>query len=239
MHQPLWQSPQTRSQPRIQPAATVRLIAGRKPHELPVIAIDAASRRRRRAAAAAGHAGDRDGAVRYLSDPNPSVRASALSAVERAGGLTNEMLASAMVDPEPAVRIRALELAAERGRTPSGWSILPLLDDPDDLVVEVAAWACGECLPAPPSTVERLAAIVRSHPDPLAREAAVASLGAIGDPSALAEILAACREKPAIRRRAVLALAPFEGPEVDEALRAALADRDWQVRQAAEDILGR
>jgi hypothetical protein len=35
----------------------------------------------------------------------------------------------------------------------------------------------------------------------------------------------------------VLALAPFDGPEVEEALRAALEDRDWQVRQAAEDLL--
>jgi hypothetical protein len=34
----------------------------------------------------------------------------------------------------------------------------------------------------------------------------------------------------------VLALAPFDGDEVDAALQAALADRDWQVRQAAEDV---
>ena len=49
-------------------------------------------------------------------------------------------------------------------------------------------------------------------------------------------ILDACRDKPAVRRRAVLALAPFDGPEVDAAIDAALADRDWQVRQAAEDL---
>jgi hypothetical protein len=33
-----------------------------------------------------------------------------------------------------------------------------------------------------------------------------------------------------------LALAPFEGTEVDAAIDAALTDRDWQVRQAAEDL---
>ena len=38
-------------------------------------------------------------------------------------------------------------------------------------------------------------------------------------------------------RRAVLALAPFTGPAVDAALADALQDRDWQVRQAAEDLL--
>jgi hypothetical protein len=34
----------------------------------------------------------------------------------------------------------------------------------------------------------------------------------------------------------VLALAAFDGPEVDAALEAASTDRDWQVRQAAEDL---
>ncbi|MET0422024.1 MAG: HEAT repeat domain-containing protein [Acidimicrobiia bacterium] len=46
----------------------------------------------------------------------------------------------------------------------------------------------------------------------------------------------ATRDKPAVRRRAVLALAPFDGPDVDAAITAALDDRDWQVRQAAEDL---
>jgi hypothetical protein len=49
-------------------------------------------------------------------------------------------------------------------------------------------------------------------------------------------VLTACRDKATVRRRAVLALAPFDGPEVDAALSAALDDRDWQVRQAAEDL---
>jgi hypothetical protein len=40
-----------------------------------------------------------------------------------------------------------------------------------------------------------------------------------------------------VRRRAVLALAPFTGPAVDAALADALQDRDWQVRQAAEDLM--
>jgi HEAT repeat protein len=63
----------------------------------------------------------------------------------------------------------------------------------------------------------------------------VAALGAIGDPAGLATVLQATTDRPAIRRRAVLALAAFLGePGVDEALERATADRDWQVRQAAE-----
>ena len=33
-----------------------------------------------------------------------------------------------------------------------------------------------------------------------------------------------------------LALAAFEGPEVEAAIERALTDTDWQVRQAAEDL---
>ena len=35
----------------------------------------------------------------------------------------------------------------------------------------------------------------------------------------------------------LVSLAPFDGPEVTAALNEALSDRDWQVRQAAEDLL--
>jgi len=71
----------------------------------------------------------------------------------------------------------------------------------------------------------------------LVREAAVAALGALGDPTTLSTVLAACDDKPAIRRRAVLALAAFDGDDVETRLQAALTDTDWQVRQAAEDLL--
>jgi HEAT repeat protein len=84
--------------------------------------------------------------------------------------------------------------------------------------------------------VRALIDVAGGHADPLCREAAVAALGAIGDPAGLAAILAATTDKPAIRRRAVIALTPFEGPDVDAALARALIDRDWQVREAAEEL---
>ncbi len=101
----------------------------------------------------------------------------------------------------------------------------------------MAAWALGEQERDDPATITALVDTAGSHPDPLCREAAVAALGAIGHPDGLPAILRATKDKPAIRRRAVIALAPFDGPEVDAALHAALGDRDWQVRQAAEDLL--
>ena len=104
-------------------------------------------------------------------------------------------------------------------------------------MIEMAAWACGERVDVEPEVFARLCELAVDHDDALVREAAVAALGAIGDDAALDVVLAATQDKPAVRRRAVIALAAFEGQAVDEALRQALTDRDWQVRQAAEELL--
>ena len=99
---------------------------------------------------------------------------------------------------------------------------------------ETAAWACGERDTGDLDTVSRLAELATDHSNPLVREAAVAALGAIGHPAGLDAILAATTDKVAVRRRAVLALAPFDGPEVEAAIHRASQDRDWQTRDAAE-----
>jgi HEAT repeat protein len=172
------------------------------------------------------------------TDADARVRSAALGALVRRGSAAAARLAvtTALGDSDAGVRRRATELSVARDDRALIPALLGSLRDPDPLVVETAAWALGEF--GEPSTVEPLTVVARDHDDPLAREAAVAALGAIGDPTALPTILAATTDKPAIRRRAVLALAPFDGPEVDAALRRALDDRDWQVRQAAEDLLG-
>jgi HEAT repeat protein len=194
--------------------------------------MDDASDRRRRAVLA-GHTGDPAGARALLADPDPAVRASALGALGRLGQASKADLAAALADPVAAVRRRACTIAIGV----AGVDLVPLLDDPDAGVVETAAWALGERAELAREAVPRLAAVAERHDDALCREAAVAALGAIGDDRGLAAILAATRDKPAIRRRAVIALAPFSGPDIDAALAAAVADRDWQVRQAAEDLL--
>ena len=162
------------------------------------------------------------------------MRATALGALDRLGRLDDTAVTEALDDESPIVRRRAAELAATR----PGVSLLGLLDDGDATVVEVAAFACGEQGEAVgTAAVARLAELATAHDDALVREAAVAALGAIGSPAGLDAILAATTDKATVRRRAVIALAPFEGPEVDAALERARSDRDWQVRQAAEDLL--
>ncbi|HEY3672194.1 MAG TPA: HEAT repeat domain-containing protein [Acidimicrobiia bacterium] len=196
--------------------------------------------------AALGHhtpldAGARDQLLAALDDdPDPRVRSAAIGALVRAepGGATGSWL-HALGDTAPAVRRRAAELApALPVDARIARALVDTLADDDVTVVEAVAWSLGELgdTARTAGAVPALADVTRAHHDALAREAAVAALGALGDHDALPAILDACRDKPAVRRRAVLALAPFEGPEVDAALDAALTDRDWQVRQAAEDL---
>lgn len=195
----------------------------------PTDAVEVARRRRR--VALAGHSGD-EGSVRaHLSDPAPGVRAAALGALRRIPNLTATDLAAALRDPAVGVRRRACELAA----TVPDADLEPCLSDSDPAVVEVAAWAMGER--GEGRHVPALAELAAHHPEAACRESAVAALGAIGDSRGLPAILRALGDRPAVRRRAVIALAPFEGPAVEDGLNRACRDRDWQVRQAAEDLI--
>jgi HEAT repeat protein len=188
-------------------------------------------------------AADHDRLVGAVSaDDDPRVRAAALGALVRAAPTAaGTAWLEALIDDSPVVRRRAAELSPKLA--PDTWDLRALvarLDDDDVTVVEATAWALGELdeHTRTPEVVVELVRVVRTHRDALAREAAVAALGALGDTAGLPAVLDACRDKPAVRRRAVLALAPFDGREVDAAIEAALGDRDWQVRQAAEDLRG-
>jgi HEAT repeat protein len=170
------------------------------------------------------------------SDPDPRVRTAALSSLARAGRAAAAW-PGALADPDPGVRRRACELAPAVGPR-DGSPLVAAMADGNAEVAEVAAWALGELgeVAVAAGAVATLAEAARTHGDPLVREASVAALGSLGDPSGLPAVLAACEDRPAIRRRAVVALAAFDGPEVEGALRLALTDRDWQVRQVAEDL---
>jgi|TARA_Y100000310_G_scaffold102440_3_gene100633 HEAT repeat protein len=193
---------------------------------------DAETADRRRAAIAAGHSDDPETAIRLCADPEPVVRAAALGALARLGSLTAAALGHAISDTAAEVRRRALELSVDTGICTTA-----LLEDPDPTVVEVACWVAGERTDEADRSVRPLVRIATTHDDPLCREAAVAALGALGHPEGLDAVLSRLSDKPAIRRRAVLALAPFDGPKVADALQNALEDHDWQVRQAAEDLM--
>jgi len=182
--------------------------------------------------AVAGHTGDADTARAGLRSDDAAVRATALGALQRLGRLDADDVRTALHDDDPGVRRRAAEVAARHRDV----DLVGALADSDVRVVEMAAWACGEHESDRREVVEALIVLAGTAEEPLVREAAVAALGAIGDPRGVPAIIAACSDKPAVRRRAVLALAPFDGDDVDATVERALSDRDWQVRQAAEDL---
>lgn len=162
-----------------------------------------------------------------------TLRALALGSLAKIDALTADDCRAALLDNDRDVRVRAIEVSISDHSV----ALVPLLADDDDLVVETAAWALGEREAPDVEVIAALDQVGRHHEISICREAAIAALGAIGSIDGLATILAGLTDRAPVRRRAVLALAPFDTPEVTAALTAALDDRDRQVRQAAEDLL--
>lgn len=210
---------------------------------------------RRLLAIVAGHQGATDEARAATGDPDPTVRSAAYGALGRLGRWDAPTAMAAVADPHPAVRRRGCELCGQMPGPAAVGELVPLavtcLADGDPTVAEMAAWALGELVPAavlpdqmdavapPPTEVLALVEVADHHPDALAREAAVAALGAIGHPAGLDAVLRALDGRPPLRRRAAVALAAFDDPDADAALARCLTDRDWQVREVAEELLGR
>ncbi len=155
-----------------------------------------------------------------------------------------DLLESAIGDEAWRVRRRAIELIAragelvraDDGRPDDGVVEALIIRLDDDRCAEAAAFALGELGAPTPTIVEALERQATTHTDPLCRESAVAALGALG--AGRITVLAALDDVTTIRRRAVIALANYDGDDIRLALERATADRDWQVRQAAEDLLG-
>ncbi len=217
---------------------------------------------RRRIASVAGHIEDEQAARRAFDDPAAPVRASGLVALIRMKRLTKLDFHTALADESPLLRSRLCETAGlisaaepqpattRHDRVPPSQEdvlagLSRLLDDPVPAVVEAACFGIGEATtassgddaePATDELVSKLSQISRNHPDLLCRESAVAALGSIGAPDGLSAVIEAMGGKPALRRRAIVALAAFDHAEASAAVERALSDRDWQVRQAAEDL---
>ena len=159
-----------------------------------------------------------------LGASNARQRVLALRAGARQNVLSSDDWSHAFSDEDVDVRREALNLFAhhEQINTILLEQVLGLLSDEDP----------PKSFPA----VEALCHIGSSHDDARCRESAVAALGAIGDDRARETILNALEDKPPVRRRAIVALSNFEGPDIDAALEKASEDRDWQVRAAVSQL---
>lgn len=171
-----------------------------------------------------------------LGAANPRHRVLALRAGVRRSELTADEWRSALHDESSEVRREVVALVGYHELPDERLcdDIVAALDDVDPLVVDAAAFALGERLYEP--AVETLCDVALHHDDARCREAAVAALGALGDERGRAVVIGALDDKAPIRRRAIVALANFEGPDVDAALERARDDRDWQVRAAVTQL---
>ncbi|NNF65262.1 MAG: hypothetical protein HKN07_13520 [Acidimicrobiia bacterium] len=157
-------------------------------------------------------------------------------AVTMAGESDVASLARALGDDDATVRAAAVEQLAVVGGDRE--TVMEAADDHDERVVEAVATALGEL--EDEAALPWLTTLAKDHTDKLVREAAVAALGAIGHPDALPVLLELLgKGPPQVRRRCVVALTVFDVPGVEEALQAALDDRNPMVREAAEMVVGR
>lgn len=188
---------------------------------------------------AAGHTGQVELARAGLRDPDPDVQAAALGALARLSSLTvadiTHLLGTGLAPVRRRATDAALSVRGPGSRSTLYTAVAEALGDPDPLVVVGAAWFLSERRVA--AAVTALVTTARTHEDVRCREASVAALGAIGDPRGLTAVIDALDDKPTVRRRATVALAGFDDPRVEPALRRSAEDRDWQVRQAAGELL--
>ncbi len=169
-----------------------------------------------------------------LTHPDPKARATALHELERNGWADSADIIHALRDEVADVRRRAVADAIAH----LDIDLAPYLLDPSDSVAEQAAWAIGErheLAPTTPPTCTALISCAMHHLNASVREAAIASLGAIGTPDVIDVLVHAMNDKAPIRRRAVIGLSQFDDERARETVRNAKVDRDWQVRQFAED----
>lgn len=183
--------------------------------------------------------------VQILDDPepvlaaaDPEIRRIAVGAIANHPHLLPRAIEMLRNDPEPSVRRECAEVVGRLGGAPVP-ALEDALDDRSPEVREAATTALGEA--AGSESVAKLIALASDEEeDRLVREAAVASLGAIGDERARPVLLTLIESAPPqIRRRCVPALSVFDGEDIESALRAAANDRNPMVREAAEMVVGR
>lgn len=163
-------------------------------------------------------------------------RVLALRGLTRRSLMTTELWRQSLNDGDVEIRRESLQLFAheEENEPEILADVVHLLSDADALVVDGAAFALGEHLFE--GAVLELCEVATNHDDARCRESAISALGSIGDDRGRSTILNALHDKPAIRRRAIVALSNFEGPDIEAALVEAGEDRDWQVRSAVTQL---
>ena len=182
----------------------------------------------------------RPAVLKLTGDSDPSVRATALSAIVSMAtdtGGTLKKIEAAMRDPAPVVRLSAAMAAEALGATARGLaaSLTPLLDDKDPGVRAAALRAAGAVGGSDAALTKRLAA---SLDDPITRSAALASLAKTGaDATAAAKLIDLYPKSPKPDRLSILnalgASGTIAAAESVKLIVSAVQDTDAEIRAAA------
>ncbi len=194
-------------------------------------------------------------AVSALTDPSPSVRATAASSIlALPGDESVQNLIPLLSDKDEFVR---REAAYALGKTRGRNAVTPLIDrlltDKEDAVRGAAAVALGEISDA--TAVPALAGVISSQAgvagskknqkskkekNPFVLRAAARSLGQIGSPGAVPALAAALQDEKAeddVRRESAVALGLIGDPASVPALRTVLTARDPYLSRAAHEAI--
>jgi HEAT repeat protein len=172
----------------------------------------------------------------YATSPHVRYRVLALRGLVRRSSMNDTLWRQSLSDEDVEIRRESVQLFAHDNNESPALSniVIGMLADSDALVVEGAAFALGEHEYS--DAVSELCRVATDHEDARCRESAIAALGSIGDDRGRATILLSLKDKPPIRRRAIVALSNFEGSDIEAALEEAGEDRDWQVRSAVTQL---
>jgi len=176
--------------------------------------------------------------VAFMQDDDATLRRMAITALTPDQADADfDSLKLHVTDSSAAVRAATAEKMGycnERSMDP----LETLGHDVDPTVREAVATAYGEL--AIPQAVPWLIDASLDDEDRHVKEAAVAALGAIGDPGAIDALLEIMRGgPPQVRRRAIAAITVFDDDRIKPAIQRAALDRNPGVREAAEMVVGK
>ncbi len=177
------------------------------------------------------------GTVGALESGNPVVRRNALFILRQLDARdTYPEIRKATLDPDPSVRIMAIQTVALFGGEDALQLVLKQVDVENDAIREAAIGALRyfgkDALPALTSLL--------SYGNPDVRAQAVKALGNIGTPEAGRHILKALGDESAlVRYSACNAIAETGDPSTLPSLILLLEDRDSDVREAASEACAR
>jgi HEAT repeat protein len=179
-----------------------------------------------------------DDPIAFLENEEPVLRRMATTALNtQECEAWFDMVVVLLEDASGSVRAAAAEKLGACGERALSHLAKAALDTEPE-VREAVATAYGEV--ADPSAITWLIAVGNDDSDRTVKEAAVASLGAIGSPLAIDALLTfVAKGPPQVRRRAIAAITVFDDPRIEPAIQRAAFDRNPSVREAAEMVVGR